>query len=72
MQLHNICMERILSVIFAIDFYRIPPVKRNEKGDDGDLVQPVYVGEFPLAVRDEQQAALVQKQYPGLCSLFSL
>ncbi|XP_027061322.2 nuclear pore complex protein NUP133-like [Coffea arabica] len=48
---------------------RIPPVKRNEKGDDVDLVQPVYVGEFPLAVRDEQQAALVQKQYPGEMSI---
>ncbi|XP_057955734.1 nuclear pore complex protein NUP133 isoform X2 [Malania oleifera] len=43
---------------------RIPPVKKSEKGDNSDSVQPVYVGEFPQEVRDEQ-ASLLQKRIPG-------
>ncbi|KAK6918746.1 Nucleoporin, Nup133/Nup155-like, C-terminal [Dillenia turbinata] len=34
------------------------PVKRKEKGDDPDPTQPVFVGEFPQAVRDEQANCL--------------
>ncbi|KAG8387204.1 hypothetical protein BUALT_Bualt03G0228900 [Buddleja alternifolia] len=33
---------------------RIPPVKRSDRGDEVDAVQPVYVGEFPQVVRDAQ------------------
>ncbi|KAL3510013.1 hypothetical protein ACH5RR_029414 [Cinchona calisaya] len=44
---------------------RIPPVKRSDKAEDVDLIQPVYVGEFPQVVRDEQQATIMQKGPPG-------
>lgn len=44
---------------------RIPPVKRSDKAEDVDLIQPVYVGEFPQVVRDAQQAILMQKGPPG-------
>ncbi|KAK3031989.1 hypothetical protein RJ639_036194 [Escallonia herrerae] len=43
---------------------RIPHVKKSEKGDDLDPTQPVYVGEFPQVVRDEQ-ANFLQKCFPG-------
>lgn len=43
---------------------RIPPVNRNEKGDQADQIKPVYVGEFPQVVRDEH-ASLLQKHIPG-------
>ena len=35
-------------------FPRLPTVSKNEKGDDIDPIKPVYVGEFPQVVRDEQ------------------
>ncbi|KAK4437508.1 Nuclear pore complex protein [Sesamum alatum] len=37
---------------------RIPPVKRSDRGDEVDAVQPVYVGEFPQVVRDAQIMSL--------------
>uniref|UniRef100_A0A5B7BVC6 Nucleoporin Nup133/Nup155-like N-terminal domain-containing protein n=1 Tax=Davidia involucrata TaxID=16924 RepID=A0A5B7BVC6_DAVIN len=43
---------------------RIPPVKKSEKGDDIDPIKPVYVGEFPQVVRDEQ-AIFLYKRVPG-------
>ncbi|KAA8524826.1 hypothetical protein F0562_011249 [Nyssa sinensis] len=43
---------------------RIPPVKKSEKGDDIDPIKPVYVGEFPQVVRDEQ-AIFLNKHFPG-------
>ncbi|KAK9285637.1 hypothetical protein L1049_024835 [Liquidambar formosana] len=43
---------------------RIPPVKKSEKGDEVDPIKPVYVGEFPQVVRDEQTSFL-QKGVPG-------
>ncbi|KAK3010502.1 hypothetical protein RJ639_011771 [Escallonia herrerae] len=43
---------------------RIPQVKKGEKGNDLDPTQPVYVGEFPQVVRDEQ-ANFLQKCFPG-------
>lgn len=43
---------------------RIPQLKRSEKGDEIDPVQPLYVGEFPQLVRDEQ-ASFLQKRVPG-------
>ncbi|XP_057508385.1 nuclear pore complex protein NUP133 [Actinidia eriantha] len=43
---------------------RISPVKKSEKVEDLDPVQPVFVGEFPQLVRDEQ-AILLQKRVPG-------
>lgn len=44
---------------------RIPIANKNEKGDDIDAIKPVYVGEFPQVVRDEQ-TKLLQKRVPGL------
>jgi nuclear pore complex protein Nup133 len=43
---------------------RIPPANRSEKGDQTEPIKPVYVGEFPQVVRDEQ-ANLLQKHSPG-------
>ncbi|GMN27716.1 hypothetical protein TIFTF001_001775 [Ficus carica] len=43
---------------------RIPTANKNEKGDDVDPIKPVYVGEFPQVVRDEQ-TKLLQKRIPG-------
>ncbi|PON80716.1 Nucleoporin [Parasponia andersonii] len=43
---------------------RIPTVSKNEKGDDMDPIKPVYVGEFPQVVRDEQ-TKLLHKRVPG-------
>ncbi|XP_054818410.1 nuclear pore complex protein NUP133 [Prosopis cineraria] len=40
---------------------RIPQVNRSGKGDELDSIKPVYVGEFPQVVRD-QQASLLQKR----------
>ncbi|KAG6662966.1 nuclear pore complex protein NUP133 isoform X1 [Carya illinoinensis] len=42
---------------------RIPPVNRSETGDEADPIKPVYVGEFPQVIRDEQ-ASLLQKRVP--------
>lgn len=33
---------------------RIPPAGKSEKGDETDPIKPVFVGEFPQVVRDEQ------------------
>lgn len=43
---------------------RIPPANRSDKGDQTEPIKPVYVGEFPQVVRDEQ-ASLLQKRSPG-------
>ncbi|KAJ7960264.1 Nuclear pore complex protein [Quillaja saponaria] len=42
---------------------RIPQINKNEKGDETDIIKPVYVGEFPQVVRDEQ-VSLLQKRVP--------
>nr|GMD33613.1 nuclear pore complex protein NUP133 [Ipomoea batatas] len=47
---------------------RIPPTKRSDKGDDTDLVKPVFVGEFPQVLRD-QQAVVLQNYAPGSASM---
>ncbi|XAR68175.1 hypothetical protein NMG60_11003215 [Bertholletia excelsa] len=47
---------------------RIPTAKKNEKADDVDPVQPIFVGEFPQLVRDEQ-AIQLQKPLPGDISI---
>lgn len=44
-------------------FLRIPTVK-SDKVDDVDPTQPVYVGEVPQVVRDEQ-ANMLQKRLSG-------
>ena len=49
---------------FFLVMFRISPVKKSEKVEDLDPVQPVFVGEFPQLVRDEQ-AILLQKRVPG-------
>ncbi|XP_047340645.1 nuclear pore complex protein NUP133 isoform X2 [Impatiens glandulifera] len=43
---------------------RIPQVKKNENREGSDEIRPVFVGEFPQIVRDEQ-ALLQQKHAPG-------
>ncbi|GAB2256855.1 hypothetical protein Droror1_Dr00022914 [Drosera rotundifolia] len=43
---------------------RTPPMKRDEKIDDGGQVHPVYIGNFPQVVREEQ-AILLQKSGSG-------
>ncbi|CAI0383867.1 unnamed protein product [Linum tenue] len=42
---------------------RIPPTGKVEKGTQADPIKPVYVGEFPQVVRDEQ--ARLQKHITG-------
>lgn len=42
-------------------FPRIPAVNRS---DNADAIKPVYVGEFPQVVRDEQ-ASWLQQLVPG-------
>ncbi|KAK6238678.1 hypothetical protein QUC31_004147 [Theobroma cacao] len=37
---------------------RIPPANKNEKGDELDPIKPVFVGEFPQVVHDEQTSFL--------------
>lgn len=44
---------------------RIPTTKSNEKGEELNPIRPVYVGEFPSVVRNEQQAMLQQKHSIG-------
>ncbi|KAJ9551537.1 LOW QUALITY PROTEIN: hypothetical protein OSB04_015582 [Centaurea solstitialis] len=43
---------------------RIPAVKKSDKVDDVDPIQPVYVGEVPQVVRDEQ-ANILQRRVSG-------
>ncbi|KAB1208705.1 hypothetical protein CJ030_MR6G006663 [Morella rubra] len=43
---------------------RIPPGNRSEREDEADPIKPVYVGEFPQVVRDEE-ASLLQKRVPA-------
>lgn len=47
---------------------RISPVNRSDKEDVTDPVKPVYVGEFPQVVRDEQ-ASLIQQFVTGGASM---
>ena len=39
-------------------------MNKNEKGDEIDPIKPVYIGEFPQVVRDEQ-TKLLQKRVLG-------
>lgn len=57
---------RVLSANFVNVYFssRIPQLKKGEKGEEIDPVQPVYVGEFPQVVRDEQ-ASFLQRRVPG-------
>ncbi|XP_012081441.1 nuclear pore complex protein NUP133 isoform X2 [Jatropha curcas] len=41
---------------------RIQPANKNEKGNEVDPIKPVYVGDFPQVVRDEQ-AGFLQKHF---------
>ncbi|RDX89751.1 Nuclear pore complex protein NUP133, partial [Mucuna pruriens] len=43
---------------------RVPQVNRSGKGDDADPTKPVFVGEFPQVVRDEQNI-LLHKRIPA-------
>jgi len=46
-------------------------VKKSDKVDDVDPVQPVYVGEVPQVVRDEQ-ANMLQKRVSGQYTWFPI
>ncbi|RAL42791.1 hypothetical protein DM860_009298 [Cuscuta australis] len=43
---------------------RIPPTKKSDKENEADPVKPVFVGEFPQLLRDEQ-AAVLQSRASG-------
>lgn len=43
---------------------RIPPAAKTEKGDVVDPIKPVFIGEFPQVIRDEQTSVL-RKHIPG-------
>ncbi|KDO58417.1 hypothetical protein CISIN_1g0054602mg, partial [Citrus sinensis] len=43
---------------------RIPPAGKSEKGDVVDPIKPVFIGEFPQVVRDEQ-TSILRKHIPG-------
>ncbi|KAH7576632.1 hypothetical protein JRO89_XS01G0121100 [Xanthoceras sorbifolium] len=43
---------------------RIPTASKSDRGDDVDPIKPVFVGEFPQAVRDEQ-TSILSKRVPG-------
>ncbi|CAH9135887.1 unnamed protein product [Cuscuta epithymum] len=47
---------------------KIPPPKKIDKENEADPVNPVFVGEFPQLLRDEQ-AAVLQSRAPGIASL---
>uniref|UniRef100_A0A1J3JRK3 Nuclear pore complex protein NUP133 n=1 Tax=Noccaea caerulescens TaxID=107243 RepID=A0A1J3JRK3_NOCCA len=44
---------------------RVSPVKIGEKGGDTDQLKPVFVGEFPQLVRDEQTCFSGNTTHPG-------
>ncbi|KAF8118996.1 hypothetical protein N665_0001s0053 [Sinapis alba] len=44
---------------------RVSPVNNGEKGDDTDQLKPVFVGEFPQLVRDEQTRFSRNNTHPG-------
>uniref|UniRef100_A0A2P2KB65 Uncharacterized protein MANES_12G061100 n=3 Tax=Rhizophora mucronata TaxID=61149 RepID=A0A2P2KB65_RHIMU len=47
---------------------RIQPGNWSEKGNEADPIKPVYLGEFPQAVRD-QQASFLREHVPGDASI---
>ncbi|KAB2075223.1 hypothetical protein ES319_A07G207300v1 [Gossypium barbadense] len=46
---------------------RIPPANKNEKGDGVDPIKPVFVGEFPQVVHDEQTSFLQRRVPADVC-----
>lgn len=44
---------------------RVSPGNIGEKGDETDQLKPVFVGEFPQLVRDEQTCYSRNKSHPG-------
>ncbi|XVF21128.1 hypothetical protein REPUB_Repub12eG0064100 [Reevesia pubescens] len=48
---------------------RISPAKKNEKGDERDPIKPVFVGEFPQVVHDEQTSFLRRSVPADVCIL---
>lgn len=63
----NFCIIYILTIAdsFICAIYRIPPAGKSEKGDETDPIKPVFVGEFPQVVRDEQ-ISFLRKHVSGL------
>lgn len=69
----NICLHfysRILFVVLISRFMVIvlPRASPGEKGDDTDQLKPVFVGEFPQLVRDEQTCFSTKNSHPGYYS----
>jgi hypothetical protein len=61
----NFSVANIITNLHVFCFSpRIPPANRSDKGDQTEPIKPVYVGEFPQVVRDEQ-ASLLQKHSTG-------
>ncbi|KAH1129212.1 hypothetical protein J1N35_000590 [Gossypium stocksii] len=46
---------------------RIPPANKNDKGDGVDPIKPVFVGEFPQVVHDEQTSFLQRRVPADVC-----
>ncbi|KAE8690154.1 NUP133 protein [Hibiscus syriacus] len=46
---------------------RIPPANKNDKGDGIDPIKPVFVGEFPQVVHDEQTSFLQRRVPADVC-----
>ncbi|MBA0787361.1 hypothetical protein Gotri_006923 [Gossypium trilobum] len=46
---------------------RIPPANKNDKGDGVDPIKPVFVGEFPQVVHDEQTSFLQRRVPADFC-----
>lgn len=53
----------IILIFCATFFSRMPIGNKSGKGDETDPIKPVYVGEFPQVVRDEQTRLLQKRSY---------
>lgn len=49
-------------LLLCVNMARIPPAKKSE--DNRESAEPVYVGDFPQAVHDEQ-ANVMRNSVPG-------
>lgn len=59
-QLLRVTLVNVIKPVF--DLFLLPRASQNEKGDE---IKPVYVGEFPQVVRDEQASMLHRHVHGG-------
>lgn len=59
----------IIFFLFS-SFYRSPTLKQTEKADAGDQIQPVFISQFPQAVRNAQANLLQNNLTAGHGSYF--